>query len=281
VDKKSLVAFVENWLPCPSMDKIKGYTKVVVSFAVSYTWSPSKNICDPTCTIGAPVPICNNAEQPGLIQAWKEAGTTVLLSFGGAGMGGSWDGLNDCWEHCFDRVDSVVSQLQQIVSTQGFDGVDIDYEYFLTEKSAAFLADLTIKLKEALGSDKIVSHAPMDSDLDSGDMYFNVLKSVAPFVDYVLPQYYNGFLRPASDMLPVLSHFGDLVHEVFDGDESKVIFGFCIQACPGFNVNGAQAVQILEALNVEFPNNGGAFFWAAANDVNGDWSRQVSPALGL
>lgn len=197
-------------------------------------------------------------------------------------MGGSWAGnVNDCWENCFDRVDSVVSQLTNIVSRQGFDGVDIDYEYFLTDKSSTFLVDLTRKLKGALGSDKIVSHAPMDSDLDSGDMYFNVLKNVAPFVDYLLPQYYNGFLRPANDMLPVLSHFGDLVHGIFDGDESKVIFGFCISDCGSFNVDGAQAVRVLEALNEEFPNNGGAFFWAAANDVNGAWSDVVAPALGL
>mmetsp|Transcript_98034 Transcript_98034/g.179602 ORF Transcript_98034/g.179602 Transcript_98034/m.179602 type:complete len:321 (+) Transcript_98034:2-964(+) len=278
---KELVAFVENWLPCPSIDKIKGYTKVVVSFAVSYTWRPDKNQCDPTCTIGTPVPICNNLPQPDLVQQWKAEGLEVILSFGGAGMGGSWDGKNDCWEACFDRVDSVVSQLTSIVSTQGFDGVDIDYEYFLTAKSAAFLTDLTTKLKVALGLGKKVSHAPMDSDLDSGDMYFNVLKSVASSVDYLLPQYYNGFLRPVQDMLPVLNHYGDLVQEIFQGDETKVIFGFCISACPGFNVNSEQAVQILEALNQEFPDNGGAFLWAASHDVNRAWSGPVAEALGI
>jgi hypothetical protein len=273
---------VENWLPCPDIEKIKGYTKVIVSFAVSYTWQPSKNLCDTTCKIGSPVPICNNLAQPGLIEEWKAAGTKVLLSFGGAGMGGSWAGdVNDCWEHCFDRVDSIVSQLKEIVSRQGFDGVDIDYEYFLTARSAAFLTDLTIKLKAELGADKILSHAPMDSDLDSGDMYFNVLKNVAPFVDYLLPQYYNGFLRPANDMLPVLTHYGDIVHGIFNGDEGKVVFGFCISACGNFNVDGGQAVLIIEALAKEFPNHGGAFFWAAANDVDRQWSSVVGPALGL
>eukprot|EP00973_Karenia_brevis_P014192 1930253-Karenia_brevis.AAC.1 len=75
----------------------------------------------------------------------------------------------------------------------------------------------------------------MDSDLDSGDMYFNILKSLASSVDYLLPQYYNGVLRPVQDMLPVLNHYGDLVQEILQGDETKVIFGFCISACPGFN----------------------------------------------
>merc|ERR1719359_2579194 len=121
----------------------------------------------------------------------------------------------------------------------------------------------------------------MDSDLDAGDMYFDVLKNVAPFVDYVMPQYYNGFLRPANDLLPVLNHFGDLVHGIFDGDESKIIFGFCISVCGNSNVGGAQAAQIIEVLNDEFPNNGGLFFWAASNDVNGAWSEAVAPVLGL
>jgi len=203
----------------------------------------------------------------------------VLLSFGGAGMGGAWAGdVNDCWEYCFNRVDSVVSQLTDIVANQGFDGVDIDYEYHHTAASSQFLTDLTIKLKQALGN-KIVSHAPMDSQLDQGDAYYNLLQNVAPYVDYVLPQYYNGFLRPANHMLPVLLHFGDLVHGIFNGDASKVIFGFCISDCPGFNVNGAQAVQVLEDLQVEFPNHGGAFFWAASHDVNGQWSAEVGAAL--
>merc|ERR1712039_954634 len=86
----------------------------------------------------------------------------VLLSFGGAGMGGSWAGdPNDCWEHCFDKTDSVVSQLKTIVNTQGFDGVDIDYEYFHTDESTTFLKDVTTRLKASLGEDKVVSHAPM------------------------------------------------------------------------------------------------------------------------
>ena len=122
---KQLVAFVENWLPCPSLDKIRGYDKVIVSFAVSYVWNPTKNQCDQSCNIGMPA-TCNNQAQPDLIEKWRQAGTKVLLSFGGAGMGGSWAGdVNDCWEYCFGRVDSVVSRLVEIVDSQGFDGVDI------------------------------------------------------------------------------------------------------------------------------------------------------------
>jgi hypothetical protein len=82
-------------------------------------------------------------------------------------------------------------------------------------------------------------------------------------------------------MLPVMSHFGDLVHGIFQGDESKVIFGFCIRECSGFNVDGNEAIRILEELAMEFPNHGGAFFWAASHDVARDWSSLVGLALGL
>ena len=50
----------------------------------------------------------------------------------GAGMGGSWAGdNNDCWDYCFGKEQSVVTQLDTIVRDQNFDGVDVDYEYFV------------------------------------------------------------------------------------------------------------------------------------------------------
>ena len=64
-------------------------------------------------------------------------------------MGGSWAGdVNDCWEYCFGREDSVINQLTTIVKNQNFDGVDLDYEYFV-EKPAAqkFLRDVTFGLR--------------------------------------------------------------------------------------------------------------------------------------
>jgi len=278
---KELVAFVENWKACPSLQQIKGYTKVAVSFAVTYTWAPSKNVCDQSCRISTPVPVCSNSPQAGLVQSWQAEGTKVLLSFGGAGMGGSWDGLNDCWEYCFGKADSVADQLKAIVDDQGFDGVDIDYEYFHTEASGKFLADLTSALRQKLGQGKIISHAPMDGDISMGKPYFNVLKSVASQLDYVMPQYYNGPFRPANNLSPALAHMGDLVDNMFDGDQSKVLFGFCIADCSGTgsNVNSAQAASIMQQVSVRFPNNGGAFLWAASDDQN--WSPAVATALGL
>ncbi|CAK0827340.1 unnamed protein product, partial [Prorocentrum cordatum] len=278
---KQLVAFVENWLPCPSLDKIRGYDKVIVSFAVSYTWNPTKNQCDQSCTIGVPA-TCDNQAKPDLIETWRQAGTKVLLSFGGAGMGGSWAGdVNDCWEYCFGRVDSVVSRLVEIIDSQGFDGVDMWLPaYDHTDTSSQFLKDLTTGLRAALPPGKIISHAPMDGDIAAGAPYFRVLQEVASSVDYLLPQYYNGPLRPAIDTQPAIEHMGHLVDDIFGGDASKVVFGFCIADCSGTgsNVDGSQAAAILQDVAAAFPGHGGAFLWAASDDVG--WSEPVRQALG-
>ena len=51
---QKMVAFIENWLECPTLEQIQGYTHVVVSFAVSYTYNAAKNECDPQCKIVCP-----------------------------------------------------------------------------------------------------------------------------------------------------------------------------------------------------------------------------------
>jgi len=277
--EQKMVAFIENWLECPTLEQIQGYTHVVISFAVSYSWAPGKNECDEQCRIGAPVPICGDwPGNPQKVKEWQDAGVKVILSFGGAGQGGSWAGdKNDCWEDCF-RVGAsdVASQLATIVADQGFDGVDIDYEYFVTQDVAApFLSKLTTDLQELMPAHKTVSHAPMDRDIDAGDVYYEMLKSISSSVDYVLPQYYNGFISVKNDPEPAYTHFSDLVHDMFGDDASKVVFGFCTGWNNQFCTNGTEAAEIMRTVTERFPKNGGAFFWAGAGDRGNVWSGPV------
>jgi hypothetical protein len=65
---------------------------MVVAFAVSYVWSQAKNVCDEQCRVASTVPICNNQNDQALVDGWRATGKKVILSFGGAGMGGSWSG---------------------------------------------------------------------------------------------------------------------------------------------------------------------------------------------
>ena len=290
-DDSRLVAYLGNWQSCPTTAQVAKYTHILVAFAVTYTWAPAKNVCDKSCTIGTPVPICNNAPQPSLVAAWKASGKKIILSFGGAGMGGSWSGdVNNCWDYCFGKEDSVISQLTQIVQNQGFDGVDIDYEYFYsTAQQQNFISKVTTGLRTALPPGSIVSHAPMDSDLVPGKAYYEVLRSVSASLSFIMPQYYNGITRPVLDgiigtgsgSVSALSHYTNLVNNLFGGDATKVTFGFCISDCSGTNsnANAQQAVKVMTDLKSYYACNGGAMFWVAENDNSGSWSVPVSAAV--
>jgi len=278
------MAFVENWLPCPTIEQIQGYSHVIISFAVSYVWQPGKNTCDEQCKISSPVPICGDGETLNLekVKEWQDVGTKVLLSFGGAGMGGSWSSSpDDCWEDCYRAgAADVAAQLASIVEDQGFDGVDIDFEYHVTRNQAVpFLSQLTTDLQALMPAHKTVSHAPMDHHVDRGDAYYDLLKSIAPSVDYVLPQYYNGFMKPGNNPSVARTHFTDLANDVFGGDASKIVFGFCLEDCGSFNVNSGNAVKVMSEVSQWFPNHGGAYLWAGAADRGNVWSRDVRQYL--
>ena len=91
-----MIAYVGNWQTCPSDAQVDAYSHLVIAFAVSYTWSPGKNVCDTQCNVSTP-PTCENTVRQDLIDKWRAAGKKVILSFGGAGMGGSWSGDQNNW----------------------------------------------------------------------------------------------------------------------------------------------------------------------------------------
>jgi len=210
-------------------------------------------------------------------------------------MGGSWAGdVNDCWEDCFGREVQVVNSLSTIINDMGLDGIDIDYEYFYEDSdpfrkggtgAAArnFLTEVTTGLRNSLPAGSIVTHAPMDSDVgtvvDSG--YYNLLKSLAltGSIDFLMPQYYNGPSRPKTDFAGTLAHYNKIADEMFGGDATKVVFGFCIGECGNYNVNSADASSIMVQLHDEHSCNGGAFFWVVNDDTDGAWSTDVSNTI--
>ena len=87
-----LIAYVGNWQTCPTDEQVAAYSHLVIAFAVSYTWSPVQNSCDAQCRLADTVPICGNQNRQELVDGWRAKGKKVILSFGGAGMGGSWSG---------------------------------------------------------------------------------------------------------------------------------------------------------------------------------------------
>ena len=57
-----------------------------------YTYRDVKNSCDTQCNIASKMPICNNMNNHALVDSWRHAGNKIILSFGGADIGGSWSG---------------------------------------------------------------------------------------------------------------------------------------------------------------------------------------------
>lgn len=285
-----LIAYLGNWQSCPTEAEVAPYTHIVIAFAVSYTWAPYKNTCSTTCDIAEP-PICNNSPNPALVNEWQAAGKKVILSFGGAGMGGSWAGdVNDCWEHCYGRETQVTNRLVDIVKNMNLDGVDIDFEYHVTPSAVRFLNEITVGLKNALPAGSEVTHAPMDSDIIPGKPYYDdVLAITGHQLDYLMPQYYNGATRPALDgfagsgqgSMSARSHYASIVDGIFGGDANRMVFGFCISDCgdTGSNTNAEQASVVMTDLAQTYPCNGGAFFWVAEHDVGASWSTPVSSTI--
>jgi chitinase len=279
VDDHRLVAFVANWTACPTAEQLAQYSEVVIAFAVSYQWTRDGVICDEACTI-SPVDGCTGTALDQLVADLHAADIEVLVSFGGAAMGGLWEGtcgeMTRCWDHCVDQVDSVVAQLTDIVVDNDLDGVDIDYEYCLhDEPHIAFVEDLTTELRasfDAASPDehRRVTHAPMDSELEAGDPYYELLGRVADSVDFIMPQYYNGGRDPFTPegLESIHTHYTALVDDIFGGDASKVVFGFCIE--PGCNPVATQpaALEVMQTVDAWYPGNGGAFFWAHPNETD-------------
>ncbi|KAL7547170.1 hypothetical protein ACHAWF_010489 [Thalassiosira exigua] len=282
-----LVAFVGNWQSCPTNEQIDAYSHLVISFSVSYAWSPSANNCDTECNIAPTVPTCENTNRQDLVDSWRAAGKKVLLSFGGAGMGGSWSGdPNNCWDYCFGKEDQLSDDLVNIIDKQNFDGIDIDYEYcydiagkqagrcgqrtylYSDEKAQTFLGTLTSNLRNKLDALQLSNGtpaAPMDSDMTpSSSAYFQILRNRRADIDFLMPQFYNGVTRPAVDgvnssgvgSMSAATIFESLSNDLFDMEPNKprgimqVVFGHCVSDCSGTgsNVNAAQAVQITSDL---------------------------------
>jgi len=98
---------------------------------------------------------------PGDLQALHDAGKTVLVSFGGSNV------KSAAYKACAGNVPGLVDQIANFVTSNGFDGVDIDFEDSGALKGAAgydgvqFLIDLTNGLYSKLPQEhNIITHAP-------------------------------------------------------------------------------------------------------------------------
>jgi len=290
---KRIVAYVPNWKACPTNDQLQHYTHAMIAFAVTYKWGSDPHCkSDRSCTIQN-VAGCGGKSIKQMVTDIQGAGVKVLLSFGGAGMGGSWEprGTNDCWDVCIGQEDHVVSQLVELSKSLGVDGLDIDYEYHLdTSKDVDFLRKVTLGVRKALPSPFLVTHAPMDSDM-CGDgiegtatarcinenKYFNLMKEISSSVDFIMPQYYNGVARPSTSPEYFRAHYKALVDGAFGGDSGKVDIGFCLSDCggTGSNINSQDAAKVISDMMQHNPGHGGIMLWETGHDTCGRWTKPI------
>jgi chitinase len=297
-DDNRVVFYVPNWVACPSFAQLSLYTHAMVAFAVTYPfWNQSGDNCgaDTSCTLQA-LPGCGGLPASQMVDLFHAAGAKAILSFGGAGMGGSWAGSQDtCWEHCLDKAPALAAELTSLVMDAGFDGIDIDYEYHLGQEHVDFLIELTNELRVGLdaaspGVHKTISHAPMDSNMDilgtcpsapgaGNDLYIPVLEATTAAVDFIMPQFYNGCFRPQlpSQTAGFLANYGAIVDQVYGGDASRVAVGLCAEDCSstGSNATPAEVVDVLEQVHAQYPTNGGMMLWDSRADSSLAYSEAI------
>jgi len=245
------VGYFEDWSANPSPAVLRNYTHVNFAFVET-----SSNACQLS------VPTASK------IDLVKQAGAKALGSLGGASM-------NKFWAHC--TVDSLVSQIVSIVNRVGLDGVDIDYE--VDPPNQTFVIDLNNRLRAALPG-KLLTHAPENNLMVSGGPYWNILTKCQG-VDFISVQYYNDHPDPISNPSGSISHYEAIVKDIYGGDATKVVFGYCITDCPRYNMGAAAAAAFTKQLvNAVGPNFGGVMNWAInQGDQDGSWSRAVRVAM--
>jgi chitinase len=254
VTTNRMVGYVENWEANPSKSVLSHYTHINIAFIEA----SNKN-----CSLSAP-----SASTVKLIHS---AGVKAIGSVGGASM-------NRYWKYC--TVEKLVSDLVAMVNEYDLDGIDIDYE--VDPPSSSFVVDLHNNLRTQLPSGTLLTHAPENNMMVSGGAYWNILAQCKD-TDFISVQYYNDDPNPAHDASGSIAHYQDVVNNLYGGDASKVVFGFCITDCSSDNMAAAEAAAFTAQLVAAMGSSnviGGVMNWAVnQGDADGSWSTAVKEAM--
>jgi len=243
-----MVGYWEDWGPKPSAHALQNYTHMIYAFLETE---------DTSCKLNTP--------EPSVVQMFHNAGLSVLGSIGG------WS-MNDYWKNC--NVNTVVSDLVNMVKTYNLDGIDIDYE--IDPPNAQFVVGLSNGLRNAMPPGKLLTHVPMNNLVDSGASYWKILQQCQG-VDFISVQYYNDNPNPLTNPSAAIEHYKTIVNDLYQGNATKVVFGMCLKDCSGWNMDASHAASITKSLVAEFPTNfGGIMNWAENDgDIDGKWTAAV------
>lgn len=195
-----VIYYNDNTLPLSSLTSTP-YTDVILAFTVP------ENSQSTTLVLSGNLPSTSDLKAD--IATLQQAGIMVHLSFGGAiGL----DGQPINYTLLSQNVSSVAGQLAAFVTEYNLDGIDIDYEDTdalmngTPYDGVSFASDLTNDLRQAIGTDKIISHAPQPPYLWQGETnipYAQILANTGDSIDRLYMQYYNNpwYQTPVSQII--------------------------------------------------------------------------------
>ena len=271
-----------NTLPLTSLTSTQ-YTDVILAFAVP------ENDQSTTLVLSGNLPSTSDLQSD--IQTLQQAGIMVHLSFGGAvGL----DGQPINYTLLSQNVSDVANQLAAFVTTYNLDGIDIDYEDTnalldgTPYDGVAFASDLTNDLRQAIGTDKIISHAPQPPYLwqDATSFpYAEILTNTDGAINRIYMQYYNNpsYVTPVS---LIIDNYNAIVAgwTGFSGlAASQLLVGKPVaesDAGSGWIPATDIGEQIINPLLAAYSDFGGVMGWQYSSDgPNGPWSTALPAYL--
>ena len=136
------------------------------------------------------------------VAALQAQGITVLLTFLNNHDASGWSEFNPDTTAGQDSAQSFANQLQYVVETYGFDGIDIDDEYSNGKPYDGSLAMVTSMMRQLM-PDSIISKALWSDSQDFGPTYGGV--GLAQTLTYGWQMSYGA---PPQDMLPPYVGYG-------------------------------------------------------------------------
>lgn len=238
--------------------------------------------CTPTCELSFP----DSSED--VFKEYSDHVTQiedvdVLLTVGGAAMGG-------CWKYCFGKEAMLAYKIAEYVDDNGLDGVDFNIEDPPSSDLFQFIETLVKKTHTALSAKReekkwLMTHSPLsqylDRILDTGDSerfhglsYNSVYQSLNEqgYLSFIFAQYYNSW--PIASIASKNQFYESFVGHTKRMQDiygfNKIVVGMCSGGCqrPSI-VEGNEVTEILDYLKRPFDNNIGAAgvgFWKVTAD---------------
>jgi len=215
------------------------------------------------------------------IEALQNAGQNVLISFGGAGFPSS------AYQSYAQNVNGLVEQLAGFATSNGFNGVDIDYEddtgFTGAYDGIGFLIALTNGLAQALPpGQNIITHAPQTPYWDPNyhnAPYAEIWQGAGNQITWINNQFYN---NPPWDATPDLKV--EWYNQIAGITGAQQLMVGALVAAAGTDEGYIPLDQMIsqvimplqEAWGSEF---GGVMGWEFSRDQGGTWAEGIWQGL--